>query len=147
MTCNKYFQNKDVANCLFDQSLYFDEKGRFRKDFRDLVKVIVEPNPCRFSSGTIFDQYFYMLSVVDYLKDNRFLSFSKDDALYFCSRECDLSRGSLALAQGFGTSQFQFNRFFVRQYISLFKLDYDLFFLYISIFFRISVMMFVVIFF
>jgi len=113
---------------LQNQNLYFDSEGRIKKDFYVVNHIEVDDNFYRISEGTILDQYVYMLAIVAYLQKERYLSFSKNDVLYFCCRENDLCRGSQVLAQGFATTKFQLDRFFVRQYISLFKLNYDLFF-------------------
>jgi hypothetical protein len=128
MTCNKYLVDNEKKLLLRNQNVYFDNEGKFLKDFHVVNHIEVDNNLYRISEGTILDQYVYMLAIVVYLQKERYLSFSKNDVLYFCCRENDLCRGSQALAQGFATSEFQLNRFFVRQYISLFKLNYDLFF-------------------
>jgi len=128
MTCNKYLVNNQKELLLQNQNLYFDSEGRFKKNFYEVNHIEVDVNFYRISEGTILDQYVYMLAIVAYLQKERYLSFSKNDVLYFCCRENDLCRGSQVLAQGFATTKFQLDRFFVRQYISLFKLNYDLFF-------------------
>jgi len=128
MTCNRYLIKNEKCDSLQDQMSYFDEKGRLRENFCDVGHIEVDNNLYKIAQGTIFDQYVYMIAVVEYLKRERYLTFSNNDVLYFCCREFDLCRGSQALARGLGTSEFRFDRFFVRQYISLFKLNYDLFF-------------------
>jgi len=128
MTCNKYLVNNEKCLILQNQNLYFDDEGKLLKNFCAVKCIEVDNNLYKISEGTILDQYVYMLAVVAYLQKERYLPFFGNDVLYFCSRENDLCRGSQALAQGFATSKFQFDRFFVRQYISLFKLNYDLFF-------------------
>jgi len=128
MTCNRYLIKNEKCESLQDQMFYFDEKGRLRESFCDVGHIEVDNNLYKITQGTILDQYVYMIAVVEYLKKERYLAFSNNDVLYFCCREFDLCRGSQALARGFGTSEFRFDRFFVRQYISLFKLNYDLFF-------------------